>query len=72
MSKLSSKSQITIPRDVLKAAGLSPGDDLTIRVVRPGVIEAARPADLVDRYAGIFGDDVYPPDYLEELRREWR
>ncbi len=71
MSKISRKNQVTIPRDVLDAAGLGPGDDVRITSATPGRIELARTADLIDELAGSFDDTVYPPGYLEEVRRGW-
>ena len=31
MAKVSSKNQVTLPVDVLRAAGLRPGDEVTVR-----------------------------------------
>jgi len=72
MSAISRKNQITIPADVLRAAGLNPGDDVRISRVGPGHIELVKTDALIDRYAGSLGDDVYPPDYLEGVRDGWR
>ena len=71
MSAISRKNQITIPKDVLRAAGLSPGDDVRINTVGPGRIELVRSDDLINEFAGVFDETVYPPGYLEDLRREW-
>ncbi len=71
MSAISRKNQITIPKDVLSAAGLSPGDDVRINTVGPGRIEVVRSDDLINEFAGMFDETVYPPGYLEDLRREW-
>jgi bifunctional DNA-binding transcriptional regulator/antitoxin component of YhaV-PrlF toxin-antitoxin module len=72
MSKLSGKNQVTIPVSVLRAAGLSPGDDVVIRVAGPGRIEVERADDLIARFAGSVPAATYPPRYLDELRDEWR
>lgn len=72
MSAISRKNQITIPADVLRAAGLGPGDDVRISRVGPGHIELVKTDVLVKRYAGSVGDDVYPPGYLDEVREGWR
>jgi len=72
MSAISRKNQITIPADVLRAAGLAPGDDLRVSRVGPGHIELVKTDELVDRYAGSMGDDVYPPNYLDQVRDGWR
>jgi bifunctional DNA-binding transcriptional regulator/antitoxin component of YhaV-PrlF toxin-antitoxin module len=71
MSLISRKNQITIPVGSLRAAGLRPGDDVEVRVSGVGRLEVVRTDDPVTEFAGIFGADVYPPEYLEELRREW-
>ena len=72
MSAISSKNQITIPADVLRAAGLGPGDDVRVSSVGPGQIELVKTDALLEEYAGSMGDDVYPPGYLDEVREGWR
>lgn len=72
MSRVSARNQIVIPLAALRAAGLAPGDRVEIIVRWPGRLEIVRSDDLVTELAGIFGDDVYPTGYLEELRRDWR
>lgn len=71
MSAISRKNQVTIPKDVLTEAGLSPGDDVRIRSAGPGRLELVKSDDLIQEYAGIFDESVYPPDYLTEVRRGW-
>jgi AbrB family looped-hinge helix DNA binding protein len=72
MSVISSKNQITVPADVLRAAGLGPGDDVRVTSTAPGQIELVKVEALIERYAGSLGEDVYPPGYLDEVRRGWR
>ena len=68
---MSRKNQVTIPADVMREAGLAPGDDLRIRSVGPGRIELVRSDELVRDYAGSFDERVYPPGYLDEVRGGW-
>jgi bifunctional DNA-binding transcriptional regulator/antitoxin component of YhaV-PrlF toxin-antitoxin module len=71
MSIISSKNQITLPVDVLRAAGLKPGDDVSVRAVARGRLELVSADDLVAEFAGVFDSTVYPDGYLDRLRREW-
>ena len=71
MSKVSGKNQVTIPVGVLRAAGLSAGDDVVIRVAGQGRIEVERADDLIARFAGSMPAGTYPPRHLDELRDEW-
>lgn len=71
MSAISRKNQITIPVDVLRASGLRAGDDMRIASAGPGRIEVVKTDELIEEYAGSFGEDVYPPEYLDEVRRGW-
>ena len=43
MSAISRKNQITIPADVLRAAGLGPGDDVRVTTLGPGRSPWSRP-----------------------------
>ncbi|MGI9100674.1 MAG: AbrB/MazE/SpoVT family DNA-binding domain-containing protein [Solirubrobacteraceae bacterium] len=72
MSAISRKNQITIPADVLREAGLGPGDDVRVSTVGPGHIELVKTDALLAEYAGSMGNDVYPPGYLDEVRDGWR
>lgn len=56
LTELRTKSQITIPKDIVKHLGLAEGDKLDV-VEKDGVIQIIPVA-------------VYPKKYLEELRGE--
>jgi bifunctional DNA-binding transcriptional regulator/antitoxin component of YhaV-PrlF toxin-antitoxin module len=75
-TRISSKHQATLPVDALRQAGLKPGDELVVEAAGAGRIVLTRAQDhmeyLIEKYAGTAGPDVYPPNYLEDLRNEWR
>lgn len=71
MSLISRKNQVTLPVEVLREAGLAAGDDVTVRAIGAGRLELVRAEDLAREFAGVVDGSVYPPGYLDELRREW-
>ena len=71
MSLISRKHQVTLPVAALRAAGLEPGDDVRVRALGPGRLELVRADELVEEFAGVFDESVYPLGYLDDLRREW-
>jgi AbrB family looped-hinge helix DNA binding protein len=70
MPKVSSKNQITLPVEALRAAGLRPGDEVTVRAAGDGEIVVAARGSRVRRHAGI-ASGIYEPDELDRLRAEW-
>jgi AbrB family looped-hinge helix DNA binding protein len=70
-TRISRKNQATLPVDALRQAGLKPGDELVVEAAGAGRIVLVRADDLVERHAGK-APGVYPPDYLRQLRDEWR
>lgn len=70
-TRISSKHQITIPADALRAAGLEIGDRVVARVEGPGRVLLEREQNVVDEFAGAL-TGTYAPDELERLRSEWR
>ena len=72
MSVVSRKNQITIPAEVMREAGLSPGDDVRVRSAGHGRIELVKTDELVDEFAGMLDETVYPAGYLDEVRSGWQ
>ena len=70
-TRISRKHQATLPVDALRQAGLKAGDELMVEAAGVGRIVLVRADDLIERHAGK-APGVYPPDYLRELREEWR
>lgn len=76
-TRLSSKNQITLPAEVVADAGLRPGDELKVErvdgriVLEPALSLGERRLAAIQRTKGAL-TGVYPPDYLEKLRDEWR
>jgi AbrB family looped-hinge helix DNA binding protein len=71
MAKVSSKNQITLPVEAMRAAGLHPGDEVTVRPVGDGEVLVAARGSRVRRHAGI-ADGIYERGELERLRDEWQ
>lgn len=69
-SRVSSKHQITIPVDALRAAGVEAGERLVATADGPGRIVFEREIDVLAQFAGAL-TDVYRPDELTSLRDEW-
>ena len=70
-TRISRKNQATIPVDALRQAGLKAGDELVVEAAGPGRIVLARPAHVLEKYAGCL-TGAYGDRYLEGLRDEWR
>lgn len=70
MSRVSSKNQITLPVAAMRAAGLEPGDEVTIRAEGVGEIVIVARTSRVRRHAGI-ANGIYRPEELDQLRDEW-
>jgi len=67
---VSSKHQITIPVDAMRAAGVEPGQRLVARADGPGRIVLERTDDVLQEFAGAL-TDVYRTGELADLRDEW-
>lgn len=69
--KVSSKNQVTIPVEAMRAAGLQAGDEITVRPVGEGEIVIATRGSRVRRHAGI-AKGIYKDGELDRLRDEWK
>lgn len=69
-SRVSSKHQVTIPADALRAAGIEAGDRLVAHAAGPGRVVFEREADVLAELAGAL-TGVYEPGELAALRDEW-
>jgi bifunctional DNA-binding transcriptional regulator/antitoxin component of YhaV-PrlF toxin-antitoxin module len=69
-TKLTSKLQLTLPKQAAEAAGLGAGDVIRVEAAGRGRVVLSRVDDPVLKYAGML-TDVYPPNAVEELRAEW-
>lgn len=71
MPRVSSKNQITIPVDVLRETGLTPGDAVIVRPSGKGRLRVEGVDDLVERFAGSMPAGTWPPGEVDRLRDEW-
>jgi bifunctional DNA-binding transcriptional regulator/antitoxin component of YhaV-PrlF toxin-antitoxin module len=69
-SRVSSKHQVTIPTDALRAAGLQVGERLVAHADGPGRVVFEREVDVLAEFSGAL-TGVYHHDELERLRGEW-
>lgn len=67
---MSSKHQVTIPADALRAAGLRAGERLVARADGPGRVVFERELDVLAEFSGAL-TGAYEPDELARLRDEW-
>jgi AbrB family looped-hinge helix DNA binding protein len=70
MPKVSTKNQVTLPVDVMRGAGLRPGDEVAIEAIGDGEIRIAARGSRVRRHAGI-AEGIYRRGELDRLRDEW-
>ena len=69
-TRISSKHQITIPVDALRAAGLEIGDRVVAHADGAGRVVLEREHDILAEFAGAM-TGAYKIDEIDELRREW-
>lgn len=67
---LSSKYQITIPREARGALGLKPGDKLLVVPHGDGMIVLRKPKFFAAALKGV-GKGLYPTEYLKKERESW-
>ncbi|HEY3960297.1 MAG TPA: AbrB/MazE/SpoVT family DNA-binding domain-containing protein [Solirubrobacteraceae bacterium] len=70
MPKVSSKNQVTIPVEAMRAAGLRAGDEIIVRPIGDGEIMLAARGLRVRRHAGI-ATGIYEGGELDRLRDQW-
>jgi AbrB family looped-hinge helix DNA binding protein len=70
MSKVSTKNQVTLPVEVMRGAGLRPGDEVAIEALGEGEIRIAARGLRVHHHAGI-ARGIYRRGELDRLRDEW-
>jgi bifunctional DNA-binding transcriptional regulator/antitoxin component of YhaV-PrlF toxin-antitoxin module len=68
--KVSSKNQVTLPVGAMRAAGLRPGDEVTVRSAANGEIILASRGSRIRSNAGI-ASGIYREGELDRLRSEW-
>ena len=69
-SRVSSKNQVTLPVEVLRASGIEVGDLLFARAAGPGSIVLERPEATLEAIAGSMSG-IYQGFSIDELRNEW-
>jgi|HubBroStandDraft_2_1064218.scaffolds.fasta_scaffold04162_3 bifunctional DNA-binding transcriptional regulator/antitoxin component of YhaV-PrlF toxin-antitoxin module len=70
MPRVSSKNQVTLPVEAMRAAGMRPGDEITVRPVGDGEIVLATRGTRIRRHAGI-ATGIYKDGELDRLHNEW-
>jgi bifunctional DNA-binding transcriptional regulator/antitoxin component of YhaV-PrlF toxin-antitoxin module len=70
MAKVSSKNQVTLPVEAMRAAGLHAGEEVTVRPIGDGELVIAARGSRVRRHAGI-ATGIYEAGELNKLRDEW-
>lgn len=69
-TRISSKHQITIPADALRAAGLAIGERVVAHADGPGRVVLEREHDVLAEFVGAL-TGAYAPDEIDVLRAEW-
>ena len=69
-TRISSKHQITIPADALRAAGLEIGDRVVAHADGAGRVVLEREHDILAEFSGAM-TGAYTANELDDLRQEW-
>src|SRR5207244_5779248 len=69
-TRISTKNQVTIPVDALRAAGLEAGQRVVASADGVGRVVLEREEDVLAEFAGAL-TGIYQPGELDELRGEW-
>ena len=69
-TRISSKHQITIPVDALRAAGLEVGERVVAHADGPGRVVLEREDDVLAEFAGAM-TGAYAANEVDDLRAEW-
>jgi bifunctional DNA-binding transcriptional regulator/antitoxin component of YhaV-PrlF toxin-antitoxin module len=70
VSRISSRHQVTIPPDALRAAGLAVGERVVARADGPGRVVLEREGDILAEFAGSL-TGVFDRDEFRAVRDEW-
>jgi bifunctional DNA-binding transcriptional regulator/antitoxin component of YhaV-PrlF toxin-antitoxin module len=70
VARVSSKNQVTLPVEAMRAAGLRAGEEVTVRPIGDGELIIAARGSRVRRHAGI-ASGIYNEGELDSLRDEW-
>lgn len=68
--KVTSQGQVSIPRDVMREAGIKPGDELQASVDEAGRIVMQRTLNWVEEFAGSAPGGLTQTD-IRKMRDEW-
>lgn len=69
---MSSKHQVTIPREAFARAGLRAGDTLKVEATGPGQVTLTRLDALLEKYRGALCAGAITGEDIQRLRGQWR